>query len=1032
MSKDSAHPVSEAPPDSATVPPQDDEEVDDFEPLTPELVEDEAIRGDFVLKWAVVLLAFLLGSTRIGEAPTLVHIKTGQYMAEHGWLPPATDVFSYTAADRPWTNLSWGFDLLASAVHSVGSFVGLSLFKAIIAALIFGLIVHICRPVLPTWWGSICAVLALVACHLRLTIQPTLITLLGTALVLWIIHGWRLRTISKAALWLLVPLFLVWANLDVRAFLGLGLLFAFAIGETYTSKLKMAATPSPERHKQLWLVLGASLAVMLIHPFGYKSLLAPWYVYGVDYPVYREYILGAYLAQNVPPSWPGLVYFPMTTPSFWSHLDLASVAALAILAAPAVLFFLNRSRFDLGHVLIYAGCVTLAIVSLHELPWAALVCAVLATLEGQTWYAASCRQTYSIDTNELVFSRGGRGLTVLVFAAIALFGGTGRLREPRFPRTGYGLDLTLATNIDELKAQLSGDASFDHRPFNQLLTQGDVLIWNGEPVFADNRVAVYHSSEPSKNLLLAHLQTRDALRPARDIQSGSGAASRRLAWKATFDEYEITHAVMRLSPDAVAGLDYDTLLGFLHDESNWQMTDLGAMAAVFYRRDLKNPALEAYVDEHAVDFQELAFRQDQPLALPRDQRVRPPSFYQRYFWSTKRDLPPEVQQALHLVRLAGLPLPRRYEPDRTAMAFLAVRLAQAGLTTDTDSAAGYLALGQAYQLLAEREALLAINGSRTPYSGTRYLQAVAAYNQALVADPDSQTAHFALATLYQGSNRPELSLRHIDELERLLSRDRAVNREQIAALTDSAARLRGMLGAFDGEMAQAPPGDEGLQQRVSYALSRGCILRALQDLDAQAETMSGDLQTERLRILLMLEAGRVDEAFDAAQRFAEAAARSRMPEWAHVVALTNLTEANYKLAIDLWAEDAEQISQTGFGNALMSLIPKTNSQSWPIGAVRIASDFLYKVPESVAARDIETALVELEAGQLTAAEESFRRALATEPETVHRPLAAYYLYQLTGKDDVDLLPPSERIPILFAPEPGTEQEPEKATEPSVP
>ncbi len=157
-----------------------------------------------------------------------------------------------------------------------------------------------------------------------------------------------------------------------------------------------------------------------------------------------------------------------------------------------------------------------------------------------------------------------------------------------------------------------------------------------------------------------------------------------------------------------------------------------------------------------------------------------------------------------------------------------------------------------------------------------------------------------------------------------------------------------------------------------------------------------------------------------------------MPEWAHVVALTNLTEANYKLAIDLLAEDAEQISQTGFGNALMSLIPKTNSQSWPIGAVLIASDFLYKVPESVAARDIETALVELEAGQLTAAEESFRRALATEPETVHRPLAAYYLYQLTGKDDVDLLPPSERIPILFAPEPGTEQEPEKATEPSVP
>jgi hypothetical protein len=63
--------------------------------------------------WAVVLLAFLLASTRIGETPTLVHLKTGEYLTGHGWLPPANDVFSYTATDRPWTNLSWGFDLVA-------------------------------------------------------------------------------------------------------------------------------------------------------------------------------------------------------------------------------------------------------------------------------------------------------------------------------------------------------------------------------------------------------------------------------------------------------------------------------------------------------------------------------------------------------------------------------------------------------------------------------------------------------------------------------------------------------------------------------------------------------------------------------------------------------------------------------------------------------------------------------------------------------------------------------------------------------
>src|SRR5579863_9193853 len=56
---------------------------DESEPLTPDLVEEEAIRGDFVLRWGVVLLAFLLASTRIGDTDTsvLLHVKTGQFLA---------------------------------------------------------------------------------------------------------------------------------------------------------------------------------------------------------------------------------------------------------------------------------------------------------------------------------------------------------------------------------------------------------------------------------------------------------------------------------------------------------------------------------------------------------------------------------------------------------------------------------------------------------------------------------------------------------------------------------------------------------------------------------------------------------------------------------------------------------------------------------------------------------------------------------------------------------------------------------------
>ena len=111
----------------------------EWEPLTPELVEDEAIRGDFVIRWAIVGLALLFGFAPITDTRTLVHLKSGQYMASHGFLPAANDIFSYTASDRRLVNLSWMFDLVAAGIYSFAGGIGLSILQAVLAAVAFGL-----------------------------------------------------------------------------------------------------------------------------------------------------------------------------------------------------------------------------------------------------------------------------------------------------------------------------------------------------------------------------------------------------------------------------------------------------------------------------------------------------------------------------------------------------------------------------------------------------------------------------------------------------------------------------------------------------------------------------------------------------------------------------------------------------------------------------------------------------------------------------------------------------------------------------
>ena len=263
-----------------------DEGLPEWEPLTPELVEDEAIRGDFVLRWAVVGLALLFGFSQIAETKTLVHIKSGQYLASHGVLPSANDVFSSTAGDRRWVNLSWLFDLFAAGVHAVAGGIGLSIAQGVLAGVAFGCLVHAHRSGIRTWWGSICAVMALLVCYPQITMQPELVTLAGLAFTLLVALQAE-EDSSRKPLWKLVPFVWLWSQFDNRAWFGWLLLMLLAAGESLRSGV-LGDEALANRRRDWWRVAGASLAVTVIHPFLFEAWLAPWRLVMVDYPALRQ------------------------------------------------------------------------------------------------------------------------------------------------------------------------------------------------------------------------------------------------------------------------------------------------------------------------------------------------------------------------------------------------------------------------------------------------------------------------------------------------------------------------------------------------------------------------------------------------------------------------------------------------------------------------------------------------------------------------------------------------------------------------
>ena len=193
-----------------------DDELPEDEPLTPELVEEEAIRGDFMLRWAAIFLAILMAFGQISDTRPLVLIRSGDQMRSNGFLPTRVDQFSLTMDGKPVTNVSWLFDHLVSLSWMLGGEAGLTILKVLIAGVSAFFLVRISIPGISSWWSSICAVFAIVACSSDFMPTPELITVLGITITMRLLAQHRLG-LAQGLIWKLPVLIALWCNFDSRA-----------------------------------------------------------------------------------------------------------------------------------------------------------------------------------------------------------------------------------------------------------------------------------------------------------------------------------------------------------------------------------------------------------------------------------------------------------------------------------------------------------------------------------------------------------------------------------------------------------------------------------------------------------------------------------------------------------------------------------------------------------------------------------------------------------------------------------------------
>ncbi|MEO8597106.1 MAG: hypothetical protein ABI759_27555 [Candidatus Solibacter sp.] len=259
---------------------------------------------------ALLLLACF--STEVTDSDTFFHLEAGKYVLEHHRLP-LPDPFSFTTylgKPLPGEEIvrsfnithSWLGEMVIYLAYAAGGYGGMVVLRALLMTAFAGLAcLWIWRRTRSFYRALLAAAVTAFISSYFASDRPYQITYVMIVVTLLTVE-------SRRRLWVLPPLFLLWANLHGGYIMGFVVLGAYC-AESLWQRLR--GTPQPGE-RQLWLVSAASVVAAFFNPNGYLTL----------------YILAVYRQSNLTQS-----IYEWQKPALWppSFLNLLLLGALVVM-----------------------------------------------------------------------------------------------------------------------------------------------------------------------------------------------------------------------------------------------------------------------------------------------------------------------------------------------------------------------------------------------------------------------------------------------------------------------------------------------------------------------------------------------------------------------------------------------------------------------------------------------------------------------------------------------------------------------------
>ncbi len=321
---------------------------------------------------AVLILTGAVGLDALSDPDVWWHIRLGDWIIAHHQIP-AGELFAYTAFGNPLVAHEWLAETLFAALAAVGGLLlvtvlmGLVAWSAMVATLLRGRLRGAGPIVL-----AIGLALGARAAEPVLGTRPQVFTFALVCWTLWIAELY-LRSGGRR-LWLLPPLFLLWANLHAGFIAGIGFLAVVVVAEMIKRRWSLGTVASRQRITALAVALGASALAACVNPYG------PWlFVFAAT--------TGATERAKGIVEWQSPNF---ADPTMWVLLALLlTFAALTItvLGRPSL-----RRHFDLRDFALAAVGAGLALTSVRNTaicvavmipPWMAMTAGVVRSMEAR-------------------------------------------------------------------------------------------------------------------------------------------------------------------------------------------------------------------------------------------------------------------------------------------------------------------------------------------------------------------------------------------------------------------------------------------------------------------------------------------------------------------------------------------------------------------------------------------------------------------------------------------------------------------------